>query len=233
MKTESRRAADLRAVHWMASSHVRMGEPESPAGPAPVLLAVHGYGQPPDALWAYAAPFVPASAWLVVPEGPSTFYRRARPRGSSKGGIAHGWVADPARELTDARNDALLLSALEHAHEIAPIDPARTWLLAYSQGVGVAVHFAVRHPERVAGIVGLAGGIPRALRPELARLAGKPVLWITGSLDPSYPPAYSEAVCDAWRQSGAALEAATVDAGHDLLAPAAGLVRAWLHPRLQ
>ena len=210
-----------------------MAPPENPARPAPAVLAVHGYGQPPDALWAYAAPLVPSGAWLVVPEGPSTFYRRARPQGSSKSGIGYGWVADPARELTDARNDALLLSALEHAHELAPIDPTRTWLLAYSQGVGVAVHFAVHHPECVAGIVGLAGGIPQALRPDLVALASKPVLWITGSRDPSYPPAYSEAVCDAWTQAGAELHATSLDAAHDLLAPAAGVVRAWLRPRLE
>jgi predicted esterase len=227
------RAAIRQIVDWSAQSHIRWSPPVDPEAQAPLLLAVHGYGQPPDALWAFAAPMAPATAWVVVPEGPSTFYRRPRPQGSSKSGIGHGWVADPARDLTDARNDALLRAAVAGAHAIAPVDPARTWLVAYSQGVGVAVHFALEYPHLVAGIVALAGGIPLAQRPRLERLQGKQVLWITGNRDPSYTPEYSEAVRVALIEAGVELESHVLDAAHDLLAPSAGLVRAWLHPRLQ
>ena len=108
----------------------------------------------------------------------------------------------------------------------------RTWLLGYSQGVGVAVHFAVNNPARVAGIVGLAGGIPQALRPALTQLAGKPVLWVSGTRDSSYTPAYTAAVEESLRAAGVALETVHVDAAHDLLAPAEPAVRAWLGPRL-
>ncbi len=165
---------------------------------------------------------------IVVPEGPSTFYRRPSPRGSRKGGIGHGWIADPDRASTDRRNDALLSAAIDLATSRFELDPARIWLLGYSQGVGVASHFFANHPERLAGLVGLAGGVPRACRPGLSALDGKPILWVTGSRDPLYPPEYSAAVVEAFRDAGAAIQHEMLDADHGLLPDARAVVGRWL-----
>ncbi len=108
------------------------------------------------------------------------------------------------------------------------MDPQRTWLLGYSQGVGVAVDFYVHHPERIAGLIGLAGGVPAHGRPRLTALRDRPMLWITGTRDAAYPTAYEEVLVAALRSAGLHLETHTLDATHDLLEAAAVPARAWL-----
>ncbi|MDJ0974851.1 MAG: hypothetical protein QNJ98_10360 [Planctomycetota bacterium] len=220
-------------IVFEAPGNVRLLAPRQPAeGPTGALVAVHGYGQPPQSLLAYATLVAPPEVPIVVPEGPSTFYRRPSSRGSRKGGIGHGWIADPDRADTDRRNDALIGAALDLALERFELDPARIWLLGYSQGVGVATHFAASHPDRIAGLVGLAGGVPMAYRPGLSALSGKPVLWVTGTRDPSYPPDYSAAVVEAFEAGGAAIRHEALDADHDLMADARSVVAAWLEAHL-
>lgn len=202
------------------------------ASGAQLVLAVHGYGMAPASMLDFAGRVAPPSAWVAAPAAPSTFYKRVRRQGSRRGGIGYGWIADPERALTDARNDEVLRAALDVMEREHGLDAPRTFLLGYSQGVGVACHFAMRHPERVAGIVGLAGGVPSAERARLTALAGKPVLWITGARDPSYPPAYSAPLLDAWRSAGVAMDAIELDEDHALLEAAAPHVRAWLKTQM-
>ncbi len=220
-------------VSIRATGFVRLSPPRVSSSTPPVLVAIHGYGQPPEQMLAFARSVASDEAVVIAPEGPSTFYRRARtPGGAAKGGIGCGWVADPNREATDRRNDALIDAALEQVAAQYETRPETTYLLGYSQGVGVACHFLALHPDRAAGVVGLAGGIPATFRPTLSSCRDKPVYWVTGTRDASYPPAYTSEVEAAWREAGALLETLHLDEGHDLLERASSPVRAWLRARL-
>ena len=189
------------AIPIQATGYVRLHVPDAlPQGPAPLLVAVHGYRQPPQAMLDYAISVAPHDAIVLAPEGPSAFYGpRVRERAIGRR-VDYGWIADPRRPDSEARNRSLLVGALAHACTRHRVDPARTWLLGFSQGVGVAVDFALHERERIAGVVGLAGGVPPPGRAALDRLTA----------------------------AGAALETLELDAGHDLLAPAREAVRAWL-----
>jgi predicted esterase len=142
--------------------------------------------------------------------------------------VRHGWIAAEDRAHDDRRNDDYLRSTLDELCRRFPVDPARTVVLGYSQGAGVATHFLLTHPDRACGLVGLAGGLAEAYRGDLSRLSGKEVLWVTGRHDDAYPPAYNEALLEAWRDAGASLHAVDLDAGHDLLSEAVEPVRRWL-----
>lgn len=206
----------------------RAGDPV----PSDILLATHGYGQQPDNLLEYVAELVPPEVALVVPEAPSSFYRRPRPQGSRKSGIGYGWIADPQRAESDRRNTAFLAATLEAALYALDTPQARVWLLGYSQGVGVSTHFAMHHADAISGLVGLAGGVPLADRGALRALAGKPVLWVSGTRDPSYPPAYMSAVVEAFQTAEVDIEHAVLDADHALLPDAREHVRGWLAARI-
>jgi phospholipase/carboxylesterase len=218
------------AVRFEATGYLRLRVPDRPAaGAAPAVVAVHGYGQPSAEILEWVAGVAPEGTVVVAPEGPSAWYRQpGAPGGAAKGGVGHSWAADPRRDDSDRRNDALILAAVEAARERAPIDPARTVLLGYSQGVGVAAHVLASSPDLARGLVGLAGGVPLASRPRLSALAGKPVLWVTGTWDRAYPVAYAEGMVEALGRAGAAVEAAALDAGHALLDAAREPVAAWL-----
>lgn len=217
------------AVPIQATGYLRLHMPAEPRqGPAPLLIAVHGYRQPPQRMLDYAVSVAPPGSVVVAPEGPSAFYGPRRVQGRPGRRIDYGWIADPRRPDAEARNRDLIGRAIEQAGLRTEIDPARTWLLGFSQGVGVSVDYFVHHPETIAGLVGLAGGVPSHGRKHLDALADRPVLWVTGSEDTAYTPSYEAAMIEDLREARVALDTVDLDATHDLLDPAAEAVRAWL-----
>ncbi len=216
-----------------ATGYLRMHVPDDLAdGPAPCVMAMHGYAQDPEAMFAFAQTVAPPGAVVVAPEGPQAFYAERWRKDVGNRAIAYGWLADPRRPDAEARNRTLLAGALDTAHAVHPLDPARTILLGYSQGVGVAVDFAVHHKRRVAGIVGLAGGVPTHGRQALPTLRGLPVLWLTGLRDRFYTPEYCARMVEQLEAAGTELDAEALDVGHGILPPTEARVAAWIAARL-
>jgi predicted esterase len=58
------------------------------------------------------------------------------------------------------------------------------------------------------------------------------VLWVSGSRDTAYPPAYTAEVLEALRDHRVQLDARELDADHALLPVARDEVRAWLARRI-
>lgn len=230
MTADELHAGDDRiAVPIRATGYFRIHVPEDlPDEPVPLLLATHGYRQPPRRMLAYAESVAPENAIVVAPEGPSAFYGpRVRERALGRR-IDYGWLADPRRPDSEARNRDLIGQALDFVTERHAVDPARTFLMGFSQGVGVAVDYFVHNPERIAGLVGLAGGVPQHGRERLGALAGRPVFWVTALQDADYTVAYERKLVGQMHEAGIALDTLELDEGHDLLEPAAGAVRTWL-----
>lgn len=213
-----------------ATGYVRLHVPEDlPAGPAPAVIAVHGYRQPPDLFFEFVRDLAPPGVVVIAPEGPAAFYEdRWQPQQTGPRRISYGWIADPRREDAEARNRDLIENARRLAAERRVLDPQRTVMVAFSQGVGVAVDYFVHAPDRVAALAAVAGGVPKAGRPRLTALAGRPILWLTGKGDRLYPPTYVDAVFAALREAGVQLETHQLDAGHQLLDEARDLLGTWL-----
>ena len=230
-------AGEPRAVAYQAPGWYRMHVPDQVLRPAPCLVALHGYGQAPEEMWAYARRVAPADAVVLVPEGPLSWYvKPGGAGGAAAGGVGHGWVADPRRDEADLRNTRFLEAVWADAQGTqgcAPaLDPARTAVLGYSQGVGVAVHWILEHQGRVKTLVALAGGVRAALRPRLAALRGLAALWVTGERDAAYPPAYVADLVPALTAAGLALEHVVLPTGHGVPEPGLPHVRSFLAARL-
>jgi predicted esterase len=90
-----------------------------------------------------------------------------------------------------ALNSALgLVKRVLAKAEAAGVAPERTVLLGFSQGAGVALEFAVRHPHRYGGIIALSGGLLGAEgtpRDYEGSLEGTPVFLGAGDIDPHLP----------------------------------------------
>lgn len=207
---------------------MRIHVPEDALSPAPALMALHGYGQPPAAMFRYAREVAPPGTVIVAPEGPQAFYaERWKPEPGQRR-VGYGWIADRPRDDAEVRNRVFLGQALGMAAAEHPIDPTRTCVLGYSQGVGVGADFAMHALGRVTGLIGLGGGVPSDGRPALSLWHGRPALWITGTRDRFYPADYNAAVIEALEAAGIDLESAILDLGHDLLDAARERVAAWL-----
>ena len=136
------------------------------------------------------------------------------PRGplSLPPGGAHWYVVervgfpDPA---TFGPTFAALSAWADAVVEEAGIPPERVVLGGFSQGGAVALHAALGHPERLAGLFALSTYLPGGKSIERARSPvnhGLPVFQAHGSLDPLVPVELGRAACAALRSLGHPVE---------------------------
>jgi predicted esterase len=223
------RAVAYEAEGWYRG-HVPPGGDSTPAR---CVVAVHGYGQSPEEMFDYARRMAPPDAVVLAPEGPLSWYRRpGGSGGAAAGGVGYGWAADPRRDEADRRNTRFLEAVWADANGLRALDPRRTAVLAFSQGVGVALTWLLEHPERASAFVALAGGLRVPLRPRLQALRGLPALWVTGASDAAYPSAYAAALFGTLAAAGVAVEHLELPGGHGVPEPAAERVRTWLASNL-
>lgn len=127
----------LAAAPLLTIAPSRAKSARTPEPPSPLLVALHGYGGTPEPLAdLYRPSAARLGAILVVPQGQETV------------GSGFGWgVVEQAEYLVE---QAIARTAAER-----PVGPVV--LTGFSQGAGVALTMAARHPERYAGVVAVAG----------------------------------------------------------------------------
>jgi phospholipase/carboxylesterase len=169
---------------------------------------LHGQGGDEDAMWVFAT--VVPSDWVVV---------AARgPEPEAAGGYAWRHVASNEWPNLDAFDTAAssVLRLVRALPTVYGTDPARTYLMGFSQGAATAYATALAAPGLVAGIAGLVGFLPTPPRETLERrpLAGLPVFMAEGTRDRLVPPEISAACLAGLRAAGADVEHHAYPAAH-------------------
>ncbi|ANB16562.1 alpha/beta hydrolase [Dokdonella koreensis] len=110
--------------------------------------------------------------------------------------------------------------------------PAAAILLAgFSQGAAVALGGGLRHPQRLAGIVGLSGYLPLHTRLPDERAAANgdvPVFLAHGSADPVVPEALGRMSRDLLRQLGYTVDWHDYPMAHQVCAEEVADLRDWI-----
>jgi len=139
---------------------------------------------------------------------------------------SHSPQDEPGLREAQAWADALI--ARENRRGIPS---SRIVLAGFSQGGAVALHAALRHPERLAGVIGLSTFLPlaRALETE-ASPANRdlPAFLAHGSLDPLVDPALGEQTRRKLLELGHAVEWRTYPMAHAVCAEEIEDLRHWL-----
>ena len=128
-----------RAVH-AAPPIVVPPEGHDPRTPAPLIIALHGYGDRAEnfpRLWEGTAANI--GAVLAVP-------RAVRPVGN---GFSWGGVDEA---------DTIVQLSLEYVEARLAVDEKRVVITGFSQGGFMAMAVGLRHPELFAGVIVMAGG---------------------------------------------------------------------------
>lgn len=219
-------ADELSLVHL-----TRPPEALPPPGARPPLLALlHGVGSNERDLFRLAprldARFVVLSLRAPLMRGPESFawfFAEHTPQGT---------VIAPEQIMASRDHIARFLG---EAVEAYAADPARVYLLGFSQGAIMSLTLALTRPERTAGIAPIAGRIPPEVLPELApveRTAGLPVLLQHGTAD-------TVLAIDWARTARTILEGQRVDltyreyeAGHQITPGMLDAAARWLSARL-
>ncbi len=181
----------------------------------PPLLLLHGTGGDENDLIGLGEMIAPGSALLsprgkVLEGGMPRFFRRL-----SEGVFDEDDVRKRADELADFVTEARKAYGL-----------AQPVAFGFSNGANVAAAILYRQPEILAGAALLRAMVPLPDKP--ADLTGKPVLILSGAMDPIVPADNAARLAAVLKGAGASVEHRTLPAGHGLSQADLTLAREWM-----
>ncbi len=130
--------------------------PEQVDEPAPLLIAVHGYGAHKRYMMREAQAVAPEGWAIAAIQGPHQHYRQT----NDGFRIGFGWLSDHKPEEYVRLHHDFILRVIEKLATDGTIDTSRIYLYGFSQACALNFRFAFTHPEVLAGIIGVCGGIP-------------------------------------------------------------------------
>ena len=200
-------ATELSHLHRFASA--------TTPGRPPILL-LHGTGGDENDLLSFGQTVAPGAALLsprgkVLESGMPRFFRR----------LVEG-VFDQADVLRRA-ND--LADFVGEAREVYRLDAPVA--VGFSNGANIAAAVLQLRPEVLAGAVLLRAMVPLKDAPEVD-LAGKPILILSGAMDPIVPAENASRLAAVLERAGAAVDHRTLPTGHGLIQADVAITKAWL-----
>ncbi len=196
--------------------------------PAPLLIALHGYGANKRYMMREAELMAPEPFAIASLQGFHQHMREPREAGGPMR-FGFGWLTNFRTEESVAIHHRALIDLIETLSEEGFVDPKRVFLLGFSQSCALNYRFAFTHPDRLRGVVGICGGIPGDWETSPTyREAHIDVLHLTGTRDEFYTP---ERVRDYERQLKTRARSVTFrsyDATHEIVPEMRSDVVQWL-----
>jgi len=158
--------------------------PENLEKPAPLLIAVHGYGAHKRYMMREARLVAPENLVVASIQAPHQHYRPT----DNTFKIGFGWLTDYKSDESVALHHKFILDVVEILVNKNLIDAEKVYLYGFSQACALNFRFAFTFPEVVRGVIGVCGGIPSDLEAnERYKTLNADVLYLYGDEDEFYP----------------------------------------------
>ncbi len=130
--------------------------PENIKKPAPLLIAVHGYGAHKRYMLREAKLVVGATHVIASIQGPHQHYRPT----ADGFRIGFGWLSEHKPEEYVRLHHKFVLDVIEKLAGDGLIDRSRVFIYGFSQACALDFRFAFTYPEVLCGVIGVCGGVP-------------------------------------------------------------------------
>lgn len=130
--------------------------PDGLATPAPLLIAVHGYGAHKRYMMREAKLVAGDNYVIAAIQAPHPHYRPT-PDGFR---IGYGWLSDEKPEQHIAVHHKFVLDVIDKLDSDGLIDREQIYIYGFSQACALNLKFAFTNPKVLKGIIGVCGGIP-------------------------------------------------------------------------
>jgi len=130
--------------------------PENIRRPAPLLIAVHGYGQNKRWIMREARAIADDKFVIAAVQGPHQHFQR---NGDSHR-VGFAWLTDHKPEEYVRLHHRFILDVIERLAADGLADRSRVFLFGFSQASALNFRFALTYPEALRAIVAACGGIP-------------------------------------------------------------------------
>ena len=197
-------------------------------GPAPLLIALHGYGANKRQMMREARQMAPDEFAIVSLQGFHQHIRESKEVGGPLR-FGFGWLTNFHPEESVAIHHKALLDVIRALDGEGVIDSQRVFLLGFSQSCAINYRFAFTHPDVLRGVIGICGGVPGDLESnELYKPTMASVFHLSGATDEFYPPARVADYSQQLRRFAAEVDHKSYDAGHDFVPAMRKDVHEWL-----
>lgn len=196
--------------------------------PAPLLIALHGYGANKRQMMREAQQMAPENFAIASLQGFHQHLKEPKePGGPLRFGF--GWLTNfHAEESVGIHHHALLVLTKTLVDE-GVADPKRVFLLGFSQTCALNYRFAFTHPDHFRGVIGICGGLPGDWETgRTYKLTQAAVFHLAGMRDEYYPPARVADHEERLRQRAPSVDLKSYDAAHEFVPAMREDVRAWL-----
>ena len=198
------------------------------SSPAPLLIALHGYGANKRQMMREAQLMAPAEFAIASLQGFHQHIKEPRePGGPLRFGF--GWLTNFRSEESVAVHHRAILDLIGRLTDEGIADPKRVFLLGFSQSCALNYRFAFTHTEVLQGVIGICGGIPGDWDTSATyRDAPVDVLHLAGTRDEFYAP---ERVKNYEKQLQARARSVVFknyDANHEIIPEMRSTVAQWL-----
>lgn len=199
--------------------------------PAPLVVALHGYGSSKGWMMREARRFAPEGFAVAALQGPHQHMKEPRERdGPPRYGF--GWLTNFRPEESVALHHRALLDLISALFDEGVAAPGRVFLFGFSQSCALNYRFAFTHADVLRGVVGCCGGLPGDFETGgQYRPTSASVLHLVGSRDEFYTPERTADYAERLRRRAPDVEFKTHDAGHEFTPAMSADVRAWLAAR--
>lgn len=158
--------------------------PENLQKPAPLLLAVHGYGAHKRYMMRESRLIAPADFVVASIQAPFQHYRQT----DDGFKVGFGWLTDYKSDESIALHHDFALRLIEKLVGEKTADAEKVYLFGFSQACALNFRMAFTHPEKVRGVIGVCGGIPSDLdKNEVYKQLNADVIYLYGDADEFYP----------------------------------------------
>lgn len=196
--------------------------------PAPLLLALHGYGASKRQMMREARQMAPAHFAIAAPQGIHQHLKEAKePGGPLRFGF--GWLTNFHTEESVALHHKALVDLIDRLVSEDIADRQRVFLLGFSQSCALNYKFAFTHPKLLRGVIGICGGLPGDWETsEVYKSTNASVLHLSGKADEFYTPERVADYANRLRVRSNDVEAKSYDAGHEVVPQMRVDVHQWL-----
>jgi phospholipase/carboxylesterase len=199
------------------------------AQPAPLLIALHGYGANKRQMMREAKQMAPENFAIASLQGLHQHLKEPKEAGGPLR-FGFGWLTNFHSEESVALHHQALLDLVQTLIDEGAADPKQIFLLGFSQTCALNYRFAFSHPDHLRGVIGICGGIPGDWETsETYKPTNAAVLHLAGTNDEFYPPARVSDYEERLRMRAQNLEFRSYDAAHEIVPAMREDVRAWLN----
>jgi phospholipase/carboxylesterase len=196
--------------------------------PAPLLIALHGYGAGKWHATREAKAIVPDGFAIVSLQGPHQHLREPKePGGPLRYGF--GWLTNFHPGESVALHHRALREIIDRLTNERLIDARRIFLLGFSQSCALNYRFAFTHSDVLRGVMGICGGLPGDWKTnESYKKTNAAIFHLAGEHDEYYPPIRVENYATQLRTKASDVQFRSYDAGHEIVPNMRNDIRDWL-----